>query len=287
MKLPVSRLLVLVLPALLAACATGPGAAPDGQARIAKAQVLKLGYREDATPFSFKGPDGAPAGYSVELCKRVAASLQEQLKLADLKVQWVPVTATTRMQAVKNGDVDIECGSTSRTLGREQEVDFSNSIWVESSSFVSLASSSVAKAQDLNGKRVGVVPGTTTEQVLKRLSARGIQPVLVPITTHTEGIAAARAGTIDAYATDRLILVGEASRNATGAPLLRLSDDDLSIETYSLMMKRDPDMRLMVNRALARIYRSGDIVRVFRDSFSPALPSPLLEATYVLNALPE
>ncbi|MDM0015389.1 amino acid ABC transporter substrate-binding protein [Variovorax sp. J22P168] len=287
-----SRRLTLVVPilmsALLAACASGPGGAPrDSLTRIGQSQTLKLGYREDARPFSFKGADGAPAGYSVELCKRVASSIQAQLKLARLDVQWVPVTATTRMQAVNDGTVDIECGSTSRTLGREQQVDFSNPIWVEGSSFVSLASSSIGRAPDLNAKRVAVIPGTTTEQVLKGLSSRGIVPVFVPVQTSPDGIAAVRGGRADAFATDSLILVGEVTRAPAGAPL-RLGDDYLSMESYSLMMRRDPDLRLAVNRALAETYRNGDIVKVFRQSFPPGTnPSALVEAVYLLNALPE
>lgn len=287
-----SRILSLVTPllisTLLGACASPPAGPPkDSLARIGQTQTLKLGYREDAKPFSSKGADGAPTGYSVELCKRVASSLQSQLKLAKLDVQWVPVTATTRMQAVSDGSVDIECGSTSRTLSREQQVDFSNTIWVEGASFVSLASSPIARTVDLNGKRVGVIPGTTTERVLKGLSSRGVVPVLVTVQTSTDGIAAVRDGRADAYATDRLILVGEVTGGPAGATL-RLSDDYLSMETYALMMRRDPDMRLAVNRALAETYRSGEIANVFRQSFpAGTAPSPLIEAAYVLNALPE
>ncbi|MDM0047376.1 amino acid ABC transporter substrate-binding protein [Variovorax dokdonensis] len=279
----------LVLLALVGGCATSsaPATATGAPSQIASAQVLKLGYREDARPFSFKGADGSASGYSVELCRRVAASLKTQLQLTQLNIQWVPVTAANRIQAVKDGRVDIECGSTSRTLAREQQVDFSNAIWVESSSFIATVSSGMTKVADLNRKRVGVIPGTTTEQVLQRLSARGIEPVYVTMATHTEGIAAVRAGSIDAYATDRLILAGEATSGASSGPPLRLAADDFSLETYGLMMRRDADLRLMVNRALAQTYRSGDIVQIFRDAFSPALPSPLLEATYVLGALPE
>lgn len=273
---------------LLGACATGPGASPGSSlARIAQTQTLKLGYREDAQPFSFKAPDGKPAGYSVSLCQRVVASLQSQLQLAKLDVQWVPVTASTRMQAVNDGSVDIECGSTTRTLSREQQVDFSNTIWVEGASFVTLASSSLNRAADLNGKRVGVISGTTTDAVLKSLAARGVAPVFVPIQTHTEGIAAVREGRVDAYATDRLILVGEVLGKPTSVAF-KLSDDYLSIEPYALMMRRDADLRLAVNRALAQTYRSGEIIEVFRQSFPPgARPSSLVEAAYVLNALSE
>jgi len=287
-SLTLSALLLSAI-AFLGGCANPTGAARESAAltRIGQTQTLKLGYREDATPFSYRGADGKPAGYSVELCQRVSSSLQSQLKLAKLDVQWVPVTATTRAQAVSEGRIDLECGSTTRTLSREATVDFSNPIWVEGASFVTQASSTTTHTADLNGKRVGVIPGTTTEGVLKSLSARGVSPVFVPMQSHTEGVAAVRDGRVDAYATDRLILVGEVLGRPSSVAL-KLSDDYLSMEPYSLMMRRDPDLRLAVNRALAEIYRSGEIVKVFRSTFpAGATPSPLVEAVYVLNALPE
>jgi ABC-type amino acid transport substrate-binding protein len=193
---------------LARACATPPSQ-QAALTRIAQSQVLTLGFREDSKPFSFRGPDGTPAGYTVELCKRMAASLQAQLKLAKLDVKWVPVTVATRMQAVNDGSVDVECGSTSRTLGREQLVDFSNPIWVDGSSFVSPDTAPLRAAPICNGKRVGVIPGTTTEAALKALAARGIVPVLRsgedPHRRHGRG--ARRPGRSVRH--DRLILVGE------------------------------------------------------------------------------
>jgi len=283
-----SALLVLVA-SLLGGCAATPSttAPSSGLARIAQSHVLAIAYREDAKPFSFKGADGAPAGYSIELCKRVAVSLRAQLKLETLDIKWIPVTVATRMQAVTDGAVDFECGTTSRTLGREKVVDFSNPIWVDLASFVSPTSAPLRGVPELHGKRVGVVPGTTNETALKALAERGVVPVLVPMKTHTEGIAALREGRLDAYATDRLILVGEVMGGPAGANLI-LSDDYLSVETYSLMMRRDPDLRLAINRALAEIYRSGEIATVFRQVFGAgSAPSPILEAAYMINALPE
>lgn len=287
-----TRVLPVLLVTLLGACANTPGTAGGGALpQITQTQTLKLGYREDARPFSFKGEDGTPTGYSVELCKRVARTVQAQLQLAKLDIQWVPVTAATRVQAAQSGSIDVECGSTTRTLGREQLVDFSNPIWVDGISFVAPTSKRLLRVADLNGKRVGIVPGTTAEPVIKSWAARGVTPVLVPVKTHTEGMAAVRAGNIDAYATDRLILIGEAvggKPDGKGGEALALGDDYLSVETYSLMMRRDADLRLAVNRALAEIYRTGEIARVFRLSFPPGFePSPLLESIYLLNALPE
>ncbi|AMO22382.1 hypothetical protein UC35_05050 [Ramlibacter tataouinensis] len=274
---------------MLTGCATAPGAASakDTVARLGETKSLTLGYREDSKPFSFKDEKGSPAGYSVELCKRVAAQIQQQLKLPQLELKWVPVTVASRMQAVRDGTVDLECGSTSRTFDREATVDFSNTIWVQDSSFVSLASAPVVRVADLNGKKVGVIAGSTTEAALKALAPAGVVPVFVLVPTHSDGVAAVRDGRADAYATDRLILVGEVLGGPPGATLM-MSDESLSIETYSLMMRRDADFRLAVNRALAEIYRNGELGKVFQQVFGANVrPSRLLEAALLLNALPE
>jgi ABC-type amino acid transport substrate-binding protein len=273
---------------LLNACTSVPGAAPQATlARVGETKSLTLGFREDSKPFSFRDESGNPVGYSVDLCKRVASSLQSQLKLPKLDLKWVPVTVATRVQAVRDGAIDLECGSTSRTFDREQIVDFSNTIWVQDSSFVSLASAPLQRITDLNGKRVGVIAGSTTEVALKALAARGVAPALVSVPTHSDGVAAVRDGRAQAYATDRLILVGEVLGGPAGAMLL-LSDDSLSIETYSLMMRRDADFRLAINRALAELYLNGDLAAVFQKTFGPNVrPSRLLEAAFLLNALPE
>jgi ABC-type amino acid transport substrate-binding protein len=274
--------------ALLSACANVPGTAPkDTLTRLGETKTLTLGFREDSKPFSFKDDNGNPGGYSVDLCKRVAASLQSQLKLAQLDVKWVPVTVASRVDAVRDGTIDLECGSTTRTFDREQLVDFSNTIWVQDSSFISLASAPLAHVPDLHGKRVGVIPGSTTEAAMKALAGRGVVAVLVPVPTHSDGVTAVRDGRADAYATDRLILVGEVLGGRPGATLL-LSEDSLTLETYSLMMRRDADFRLAVNRALAELYLNGEMGAVFHRTFGAnVMPSRLLEATFLLNAVPE
>ncbi|HKO86903.1 MAG TPA: amino acid ABC transporter substrate-binding protein [Burkholderiales bacterium] len=260
--------------------------APDAISKITQSQTIRLGYREDAAPFSFKSPTGQPAGYSVDLCKRVVGSLQGQLKLPKLDIQWVPVTATNRIDLVTNGTVDLECGSTSRTLGREQQVDFSLPIFVEGGSFISNATTPLRRLSDLEGRKLGVIPGTTTDASLKALPSRGINVQIVPMTTHTEGIAALREKRIDAYATDRLILMGEAIMGQSGSFIL--ADDYFSMDTYALMMRRDADFRLAVNRALARLYRSHEIKGILQQTFGARIaPAPLLEAMYILNAVPE
>jgi len=276
--------------ALLCACiATAVAAEPQGVLKKIKAtKTITLGYSESAVPFSFAGSDGRPQGYSVDLCKRVADGIQQQLGLADLAVKWVKVDVQTRIPLVAKGKVDIECGTTTHTLTREEKVDFSLLTFVDGGSFLTKARSKLSKVKDLDGKRVGVIPGTTTETVLEAALERAhVSAEIVPVKIHADGVSALREGTIDAYASDRMILFGLVF-GAIDVASYALSDEMFSYEPYGLMMRRDADFRLAVNRELARIYRSGEIMDIYARWYG-ALgdPSTLLKAMYFLNALPE
>ncbi len=134
--------------------------------KVKDSGTLTIGYRENALPFSFTGSDGKPTGYSVDLCKEIAVAVQQDLKLANLSVQWVPVTPEGRVDAVANGTVDIECGSTTASLSRQEKVDFTLMTFVDGATLLTVEGAGVRTVADLAGKRIGVVTGTTTERVL-------------------------------------------------------------------------------------------------------------------------
>lgn len=102
-----------------------PGDAPAGTLdQIKKSGEIRLGYRTDSLPLAFNEPSGQPSGYSVELCRRIAAAVKETLKLNDLKITYVPLTSEDRVEAIASNKADIECGTTTMTLSREEKVDF-------------------------------------------------------------------------------------------------------------------------------------------------------------------
>ena len=276
--------------ALMCACAATALAAeaPDPLKKIKATRTITLGYSETAVPFSFVGNDNRPQGYSVDLCKRIADGIQQQLGLTELKINWVKVDVATRILATVKGTVDIECGSTTHTLSREEQVDFSNMTFVDGGSFISKARNKLATIKELSGRKISVIPGTTTEKVLKTaLDQAQVRAEIIPVQTHAEGFSSLREDRVDAYASDRMILIGLAL-NAIDAQSYRLSDEMFSYEPYALMMRRDADFRLAVNRELARLYRSGDILNLYARWYGPlGEPSTLLKAMYFLNALPE
>ena len=113
--------------ALAATVSAAPSRTLD---RIKSEATIHLGFRSGAAPFSFKERNGIVRGYSVELCTRIVAAIQKQLGLPKLAVDWTPLDASDRLDAVASGKVDIECGTTTIALSRMELVDFSLPIFV-------------------------------------------------------------------------------------------------------------------------------------------------------------
>jgi glutamate/aspartate transport system substrate-binding protein len=256
--------------------------------KIKETGVIQLGYRETSRPFSSRGSDGQPAGFSIDLCVQVAGAIRESLKLPGLKVAWVPVTPADRIPRLVKGTIDLECGSTTITFGRMEQVAFSHMISVDGGSLLATADSGIGTVKDLAGKRVGVIPNTTTEKALAAaLASASIQVTVMTVAEHAEGLRGLEEGRFDAYASDRLLLAGLLTTAKNPAKLL-LSDEHFSYEPYALMMRRgDNAFQAMVNRTLSRLYRSG-LVQIYERWFGPfATASPLVKALYLLHSWPD
>ena len=274
----------------LALCLPLAAKAADGVlAAIQKSGTIRLGHLQSSPPFSFVDGAGQPQGYSVELCKHVADNIRQELKLANLKITWVPLQLQDRIEAVRSGKVDIECGTTTWTLTRQQKVDFSLMTFVDGATVLVNGNSDMLRIADLNGKKIAVVPTTTTAGSLQRaLKARMLTADVVQVSSPEEGLAKLKSGAVDGYASDRVVLIGLGLESKTGSNF-RVLDEDFSVEPYALALPRgDPDFRLEVDRALAKLYRSGEIEAVFDRWLGPlGRPSTLLTALYYLQSLPE
>ena len=284
------RVLIVALLCLGVADVAGAQELRGTLKKIADSGTMLFGFRESARPFAFAGPDGKPAGYSVDLCLRVADAIREQLGLATIRTSWVPVTADSRFSALVSGAVDVECGSTTNTLGRQATVDFSSLTFVDGGSLLTRTGISVSSVADLANKRVAVIPGTTTETMLVgALQKSWVSTAkMVPVRDHAEGLAAVEGGRAEAFASDRSVLV-ELRQQSKSADKLRVSTQYFSYEPYALMLRRDdPDFRLAVNRALARLYQSVLITQIYEKYFGRfSQASSLVQAVYRLGALPD
>jgi len=228
-------------------------------------------------------------GYSVDLCKTVADGIRDQLKLPTLQIEWVKLNIGNRFSAVRDGTVDVQCGATTWTLSRQEYVDFSLMTFIDGGTVMVNSDSDAKTIHDLNGKRIAVVPGTTTEKALTdALRRRQIQAEVVKVGSPERGMKLLSQHQVDGYASDRLVLLG-LGLDTKGGKGYHLLTQDFSIEPYALALpKGEYDLRLAVNRSLAALYRSGGIEAVFdRWLAQYGNPSVLLSALYYLQGIPE
>ena len=261
-------------------------ASAQSLADIKKRGTIRLGYSETSVPFSFK-KDEAVGGYSAEICARVAAAIGAAAG-GPVKVEWVSLTPATRIDAVVSGKVDLECGTTTTTLARREKVDFSLPIFVDSATI--LARKSVATSlPQLQGRKIAVAENTTTLPAVERgLAKRFVKAEIVHTKTVAEAFDLLKDGKVDAMGGDRTALVGTFLQGG-GAEGLFVFADDLSYEPYGIVMRRnDPDLRLVVDRVIAQLYRTGEIEAVYGRWLAPlGQPTVALMGMYMLNGLPE
>jgi len=257
--------------------------------KIKAAKAINVAFSPESLPFSFTGTNNEPAGYSIDLCKRVVAQIGRAVGEPSLKVNWLPGSVTERLQMVAAGRADLECANTTQTQTRLANVDFSSLIFIDGGGFLVKAGSPINQIPDLAGKKVAVLAGTTTEARLNTvLKNRLVNATVVPITDANAGVAMLESGSVDAYAGDKIKLVGLAVQAKDPAKLALLSEE-LSFEPYAFALPRnDSALRLEVNRALTLVYLSGDIETIFAQWLGKlGRPSGLLAAMYILNSIPE
>jgi len=250
--------------------------------------AMIIGYRADAAPFSSLGPDQKPQGYSIDLCDRIASAVKAQLNLPKLRVRYVAVTAENRVGKLQSGAIDIECGTTTRTISRQAQVDFTLFTFLSGTDLLVAANSSIHGVGDLASKRIAIQRGTTTETVVKQLFGLRLIPVTtVPVHSAADGLAALESGQVDAYASDEAVLLRLAA-SAKNPKSLRLGGTLLSYEPYAFMVRQnDAAFRLVADRTLALIFQNGDITKIYDRWFGQwqAEPPPLLRALYDIESL--
>jgi len=263
--------------------------APNTLGKIKTAKAINVAFSGDSLPFSWVASNNQPAGYSIDLCNRVIAQIGRAVGEPNLKVNWMVGGAADRVQMVASGKADLECGNTTQTQTRLAVVDFSNLIFVDGGGFLVKAGSPVSKIAEMGGKKIAVLKGTTTEARLNaQLARRMVNATVIPIADGLEGVAMLEAGSVDAFAGDKVKLIGLAAQAKDPGKLAMLAED-LSFEPYAFALPRnDSAFRLEVNRTLTQVYVSGEIDTIF-DQWLGRLgrPTGLLAAMYLLNAIPE
>jgi ABC-type amino acid transport substrate-binding protein len=239
---------------------------------------------------SYENADGQPSGYSVDLCRRIAAGVKKHLGMKDIETRFVAVNSDERISAVVDGKIDIECGSTTITIARQEHVDFTLPTFVTGGSVLSLAAAEIKTFSDLSGKTVGVVKDTTTELQLRNyLEENLIDAEVIVVADRKEGMKRLNRKDIDAFASDQIVLVGQVIE-ALNPTQYALAEETFSFEPYGFVLRRnDADFRLVANKSLAQLYRSGQHIQIYNKWIGRIgiRPSPMLAAMYQLGMLPE
>ena len=257
--------------------------------RINDSSEINLGYRKDQTPMSFDRGNNKPAGYSVELCNRIAAAVKQKLGRSDIKINYVPVTAESRFDAIQSGKIDILCGATTKTLSRSEIVGFTQLTFVTGGALLSRNDAVVENVKGLEGKRVAVVSNTTTIGSLNgAVGELGIDVEIVPVSSTNEGMIMLERGQIDAFSADQVVLIGQVISHG-GRKLYTVSSELFSFEPFALAVPRgDADFKLIADRVLSQLNRSGEIVEIYKKWFGSfgKKPPAALEVLYQLNSTP-
>jgi ABC-type amino acid transport substrate-binding protein len=280
------RALVTLLAAPLLLLGLSSPTQPLTSDRIRSARSLRLGFRTDARPFSYRDAMGQPAGYSVALCERIAAAAKSELGLSSLPLEWIRVAAPTRFRTLQQGQVDLICGAETETLARREEAAFSIPIFPGGVGVLVRADAPgrlkeilgrpqishpiwrAAATEAFRARAVSIVEGTTSEHWLaKRMTELRITAKVARVNSYDEGVQAVIDRRSDAFFADRPILLDAARRHSSARDLV-VTDRLFTYEPLALPVRRgDEAFRLLVDRALSRLYESGEIVGLYTNSF--------------------
>ena len=251
--------------------------------------MITLAYRDDARPFSSRGPDGLPVGYSIDLCKQVADEVRRETGLEKLRVDWIPVDAKSRFTVTEHGLADMVCGTTSITLSRMNRVDFSLVTFVTGSSLL-VPNTMVPDLRKIGAATIGVLVGTTSEQGLKAYIAKNNLPIAVAhVRNQEEALREIDRGDIQGYVSDFILLRDIQDRPAQRGKY-RVGGEFLSYDPYGLIVPRNNSaFRAVVNRRLVRLFR-GNGIRTIQARWFKGLKSalpPLMVYAVAVQSIPE
>jgi glutamate/aspartate transport system substrate-binding protein len=251
--------------------------------KIKESATITLGTRESSVPFSYLDAQHNPVGYSVDLCLRVVERVKQTLGLPALAVHFVMVSPAARIPLLTNGTIDLECSTTSITLARMRQVAFSVPTFVVGARILTETASGVKDWGDLRGRVIGVAQGTNGEKTVKAMAntpAFAGTRVLT-FSDHGAGLLSLQTDRIDGYVTDDIVLEGLRAK-ARDKDQMVVTGKPLTFETFAIGLRRDdPDFQLVVDSALADLFRSPEINVVYEKWFSP-LGVPMSDANTMM-----
>lgn len=254
--------------------------------RIKKSQTVNIAYRESALPFSYLSDSKAPVGYTIDICKKMVDALKKELKLPQLKINFVPVTADNRIEAMTSGKADMECGSTSNTADRRKLVDFTIPHFFSTLRMMVKTSSGIKNWTDLKGKKVVFTKGTSTDKfILERDKVRALNMKLVEGKDHSDSFNMLETNQVDAFAQDEALLFGLKAK-AKDPSKLNIVGDPLASEAYAIMLpKGDAAFKKIIDTEMARQMTDGEITRLHEKWFTKPIQPNNMNLAWPMGSL--
>lgn len=256
-----------------AAACTAAGAQPAGTLeRIAQSGAIKVGYRESSVPFSYL--DGnKPVGFAMDLCARIVEAAKSQLKRPDLKVEYQAVTSQNRIPLMRNGTIDIECGSTTNNTNRREQVEFGINHFYTGTRLLVRKDSGIKNIDGLKGKTLVSTTGTTNIALLRKyLFEHKIDAQLVAAKDHADSMLYVASGRAAAFGMDDILLYGLMA-NARNPQDWAVVGDAIQVEPYAIMLRKDdPEFKKLVDSALLRVIESGEFETLYKKWFQSPIP---------------
>jgi len=242
--------------------------------KIKDTNRIVLGVRDSATPFSYLDDKQQYVGFAVDICKKIADAVKQELKLPDLRVEMQPVISSTRIPLMTNGTIDLECGTTTNNADRKKLVEFTNTHFLTASRYVSKKAQHLDTIESLKGKTISSVAGSTNVIQLNKVNAERKLGISVQSAKDVvEGFLLVESGRAAAFVMDDVqlsILVAQSKDPAA----YEVSREALSVpEPYGIMLRKDdPAFKAVVDRATADLYRSPEIMTFYDRWFLAPVP---------------
>ena len=241
--------------------------------KIRETGAITIGHRESSIPFSYLDDAQRPVGYAMDLCMKVVEAVEAELGMPGLKVNLQPVTSANRIPLMQNGTVDLECGSTTNSLKRQEQVVFGPTYFVVNITAAVKADSGIRTLADLNGKTIATTSGTTSVPLLKQYEkTAAIDVKEIYGKDHAESFLLLANDRAAAFVMDDILLAGQIANSPTPAAY-RIIPESLRQEPYSMMLRRDdPQFKALVDRAIGDVMRSGEIEQIYEKWFASPIP---------------
>lgn len=268
--------------------------AGDTLAKVKASGSITEGVRESSGSLAYTLGNGVYTGFHYDVCANIIRDIQKKLGLASLETKYQPVTSQNRIPLVKNGTVDLECGSTTNDENRQKEVAFATTLYVEEVRIAVRADSPIKSVADLNNKTVVTTTGTTSVQLLRQNKrAAGINFKEVTGKDHSDSFLLLESGRADAFVMDGQILAGNIAKSKDPKGF-KIVGEPLSVEPIAIMLRKDdPEFKKVVDDSIKAQIKDGTVAKLYDKWFLKPIPPtntavglPLSEATKAAWANP-